>query len=308
MSNRFPQFFPPHGAAKCFCSSHRGTPLTNWFLLILGSLIVRSSVAAADFPFTFTRTPAGEYRLTLEQNSAVYFGLQHTTDLQSFGTIKMALGTPGPIFAYTPLPAETRGFFRLEGISVYAPRDSDFDGMDDIWELGHSYLDPLNPSDAPLPSPNLSGKTNLEEYQLHFNYSSAKPQYYSREASVYNFGAPRFSMEAISREVALFNFGSPLANMEANSREVSVFNGEALPIAGYPEVYSREATLYNFGSPLTTLEALSREVSLFNGEQIPLANYPEIYSREVSIFNFGTPIHSLETISREVSVVNNLPN
>ena len=80
----------------------------------------------------------GEYRLTLQQNSAVYFGLQHTYDLQQhFTTVKMALGTPGPIFGYTPDPAETRGFFRIEGIPTSAPADSDFDGMDDIWELEH---------------------------------------------------------------------------------------------------------------------------------------------------------------------------
>ena len=53
----------------------------------------------------------------------------------------MALGTPEPMFEYTPAPSEARGFLRLEGIPNYAPADSDFDGMDDIWELEHPYLE-----------------------------------------------------------------------------------------------------------------------------------------------------------------------
>lgn len=275
--------------------------------LIFGAVFVAmSSADAADFPHTFTKNgPA--YRLTLQQNSAVYFGLQHTTELtQFFGTIKMALGTPGPIFEYTPASGETQGFFRLEGIPNYAPADSDFDGMDDIWELEHPYLDPLNSADAFLPSPNLPGKTNIEEYRIRFGLSSNKAQYYSREISLFNYGADVTA--AISREISLFNFGAQWSSVEALSREISVFNGDSPPVADYPQIYSREVSLYNFGAPPFNVEALSREVSVFNGEMPPIADYPEVYSRELSVFNDGAPVFAVEAISREVSVFNNIPN
>ena len=261
---------------------------------------------ADGFPYTFTKV-GPEYRLTLQSDPEHYFGFQHTGDLlQPFSTLKMALGNPGPMFGYTPGQGESRAFFRAEGISVFAPRDSDGDSMDDLWELTHSYLDPLDPTDAAKPSPNIPGFTNLDEYRFLFSYDADKPQYYGREASVFNFGAPTAAFEAISREQSIFNFGTAFYSVEAVAREVSVFNGEHVPIAGYPEVYSRESSIYNFGSPLFSMEATGREVSVFNGEHVPIAGYPEIYSRETSVFNFGVPTASIEAISREVSVFNNI--
>ncbi len=276
---------------------------------LLGFAAVVATAGAADFPFTFTKNGAA-YRLTLQQNSAVYFGVHHTGDLlQPFTTIHMALGTPGPIFEYTPDPGETRGFFRIEGIPNNAPGDADFDGMDDLWELQHpAYLDPLNSADAFAlsPEPDAAGLTNLQYYIRRFGLSTNKPQYYSREVSLFNHGAPVFGVEALSREYSLFNFGAQWNAIEAFSREISVFNGEAPPIEGYPEIYSREVSLYNFGSPPFSIEALSREVSVFNGEAPPIEGYPEIYSREISVFNHGAPIYAVEALSREVSVFNNI--
>jgi hypothetical protein len=166
-----------------------------------------AGAGAADFPVTFTKN-GDSFRLTLQQNSAVYFGVHHTADLlQPFTTIAMALGTPGPVFEYTPDPGETRGFFRLEGIPMYAPADSDFDGMDDVWELQHpTYLDPLDSADgfALSPEPDAAGMTNLEYYRYRFGLGTNKPQCYSREVSLFNHGAPIYAVEAISREVSVF--------------------------------------------------------------------------------------------------------
>ncbi len=136
--------------------------------------------------------------------------------------------------------------------------------MDDMWELQHpAYLDPLDSSDAFAlsPEPDAAGMTNLQYYRFRFGLGTNKPQYYSREVSLFNFGAPTSAFEANSREVSIFNFGAQWNAIEAFSREVSVFNGEAPPVAGYPQIYSREVSLYNFGSPLFSAEALSREVS-----------------------------------------------
>lgn len=257
-------------------------------------------------PFIFTKV-GPEYRLTLGTDGTRYFGSLYSIDLtQPFATIKMALGDPGPTFGYTPGAGETHGFLRAEGISVFAPRDSGGDYMDDLWKLSHPYLDPLDPTDAYKSSPNIPSLTNLEEYRFIFGYSPAKPQYYSREVSLFNLGAPTATYEAISREQSVFNLGTAYYSFDAIGREVSVFNGEHVPIAGYPEVYSRESSVYNFGSPLFNIEAVAREISVFNGEHLPIAGYPEVYSREASVFNFGVPTASIEAISREVSVFNNI--
>jgi len=163
----------------------------------------------------------------------------------------MALGTPTPTFGYTPLPTETKGFFRARGISVSAPEDQDNDFMDDIWEITHSsYLDPLNPNDAfqvSLEPDHLPGENNLE--------------YYRRKRGIVPL------KEAIAREVSIFNFGQPTATGEAVSRTVSIFNGQSIPI--FPgEVYSRETSVFNFGfnfgAPTAGVEAISRAVSVLN--------------------------------------------
>jgi hypothetical protein len=220
----------------------------------------------------------------------------------------MALATPGPVFEFIPQPDEFRAFFRAEGIPLYAPRDSDFDGMNDVWELEHPYLDPLNSADAFALSPELDGDglTNLDYYRRRFGLGSAKAQFYSREISTFNFGGTRTAAE--SREISLFNFGAQWNSIEVLSREISLFNGESPPIAGYPTIHSREVSVYNFGAPPSSVEALSRELSVFNGEMAPTAGYPQVSSREVSLFNEGAPIYAVEAVSREVSVFNNIPN
>ena len=271
------------------------------------TLLLSAVAGRADgLPYIFTKV-GPEYRLTLQPNPALYFGFQRTGDLlQPFGTIKMALGTPGPVFGYTPLASETRAFFRARGISISAPEDQDDDYMDDLWELQHPYLDPLAPNDAFLPSPesDAGGRNNLDYYFFKRGTIRLR-EVFSREASIFNFGQPTSAQEAISREATIFNFGSPAANVEAVGREVSIFNGQSVPTSGIPEVYSREITTFNFGSPpVPGVETIGREVSVFNGESIPASNIAEVYSREVSAFNFGAPSAAREAISRELSVLN----
>jgi hypothetical protein len=278
--------------------------------LALGLLGLAPTPARAlsgdDFPHTFTQE-GNEFHFTMAAAVGYYFSFQYTDDLtRPFTTVEMAFGDPGPTYIHTPAPDEPRFFVRAEAISVFAPRDSDGDGLDDLWEIGHPYLDPLDPTDAGKPSPNIAGISNLDEYRSRFGLNSAKPQYYSREVSAFNFGAPSALFEAISREQSVFNFGGGFGSLDALSREVSVFNGEHVPIAGYPEAYSREVSVYNFGSSLYVIEALGREVSVFNGERPAVAGYPESYSREVSVFNHGAPTAAVEAISRELSVFNNI--
>lgn len=276
---------------------------------ILGAIFVGSEGAADGLPFTFTKV-GPEYRLTLQPSTTLYFGFQQTADLyQPFTNVHMALGTPGPIFGYTPAAGEIRAFLRARGISVSEPEDQDNDYLDDVWELQHPYLDPLNPNDAfaASPEPDAGGRSNLDYYFFKRGTIRLR-EVYSHEASVFNFGSPTAAQEAISREASVFNFGSAPANVEAVGRELSVFNGESVPTSGIAEVYSREISTFNFGSPpVQGVEVIGRELSVFNGESVPTGDIAEVYSREVTAFNFGSPSAATEAISREVSVLNTAP-
>jgi hypothetical protein len=280
---------------------------------LLLPLLLLASAAPAQLPATFTKV-GPEYRLTLGADPSLYFGVQHTEDLLlPFGYVAMSLGEPGPIiFGYTPAPSELRGFFRARGISVSAPEDQDNDFLDDIWELQHPmfnglpYLDPLNPNDAflPSPEPDAGGRNNLDYYRFKRGITPLK-EAVTREVTVFNFGAPLVAAEALSRTVSVFNGASiPTFPPEVYSREVSAFNfGSPLTAS---EAIAREVTVFNFGSPPAQVEAISRALSVFNGQTIPDGT-AEVYSREVTAFNYGAPVATVEAISRAVSVLNTAP-
>jgi hypothetical protein len=245
--------------------------------------------------------------LHLPRNPLYYFYLQQSTDLRHFTPFSMVLGDEARIWTLSTEEIPAR-FFTLRQISLFAPEDTDRDGIDDLYEIRHPVLNPLDPYDAGFDS-GKNGLTYLQEYRAIYALGSNPPEVYSREVSSFNFGAPLDA--AVSRELSVYNFGAPLAAVEALSREVSVFNGEAgdALATNIREVYSREVSTYNFGAPLVAVEALSREVSVFNGEAGPAlaSDLREVYSREVSTFNFGAPTSPTEAISREVSVFNNVP-
>jgi hypothetical protein len=282
---------------------------------------------AQGWPFLFSKV-GDEYRLTLEATTAFYYGFQHTDDLlQPFVTVEVALGDDGPTFGLTPAVGERRGFFRAKVISISAPEDQDNDLMDDYWELRHPlYLNPFYPNDAFLPSPEADsgGLSNLN-YYFGKRGTVRLNEVFTREVSMFNFGASTAGVEAISRsisifngasvptsgipehysrEVSLFNFGADPAAREAISRAVSAFNGANVPTSGLAEVYSREASLYNFGSDPAGTEAVSRLVSLFNGQNAPASGLAEVYSREASAFNFGSDPAGREAIARAISIYN----
>ncbi len=253
---------------------------------------------------TITLSPQpipGGYRLTASEEVSSYFVLQSSANLHTFGPIAMDMGAGGAVWDVAG--AAARGFWNVRQISVYAPEDTDGDYIDDIYEIQHPVLNPLNAADAALIVPGRS-ISYLQEYRALFGLGEDPPQVYSREVSSFNFGAP---MEAaLSREISAFNFGGS-NSIEAVSKEVSLFNGQGGPAQGdIPEVYSRELSLFNFDAPPFSVEAVSKELSVFNGEGGPAqGGIPEVYTREVSAFNFGAPVFSVEAISREVSVFNN---
>lgn len=271
-------------------------------IFILTSAIaagLAASLSAATTALTISRTQNGIF-LETPADDRSYFILNQSESLVTFQPISLELGTGGVLWEVVD-PTAARQFFQVRQVSIFAPEDTDGDTIDDLYELSHPDLDPLNGADADLTIPGQQ-ITYLQQYRNIFGFSDDTPQFYSREVTAFNFGAPVDA--AISREFTLFNFGEASAPVEAISQEISIYNGSGpLPYAEMPQVYSREVTTFNFGSPSAAVEAISREVSLYNGSgPLPYADMPQVYSREVTTFNFGSPSAPIEAISREVSV------
>ena len=242
-----------------------------------------------------------------EPNPDVYYLLERTTNFVAWTPIHANLGHVPLAWRILPLPGTPAfGFHRVAAVSVFAPRDSDGDRIDDLYELERpEILHPLDPTDAAL-DPDMNGLTHQQEYRLLRGLSADRDQYISREVSAFNFTAPLFARDALSREVSLYNGErAPSSDLvQVVSREVSAFN-LGLPSAPV-EAISRETSVFNFGAPLASLEAFSREVSVFNGERPAPTFILQAVSREVSVFNFGLPSAPVEAISREMSVFNDL--
>jgi|GEM_PF-2118168 len=255
------------------------------------------------------RVQNGVVTVEFEGNPGAYYLLEYSSDLNTWGPADMSLGIPSSLDI---LPGVTRGFFRAIPYSKYSPQDTDGDGIDDIYELNNSELDPLDPSDGSKLAPGGGGLTNYQIYLGLFGITSYKIlQREGREVSVFNFGSGA-AFEVITREQSVFNFGSPSAAVEANSREISLYNGQAVPVSDLAQRESREWSIFNFGSapgsgtsPGSAIGyTISKEISVFNGQAVPVSDLLQRESREWSIFNFGSPSATYEAISREVSVLN----
>lgn len=268
-------------------------------------------VAALLTPFAATaQAPALTYQwnltnyqlsLSLPPNSAYYYNLQRSTNLFLTAPASAAIGRDPFAVTLTVPQTPSVGFYRAELISIFAPQDTDGDGIDDLYELDRTaILNPLNPADAGL-DPDGNGLTHLQEYRLLFGFEAKPPQAFSREVTGFNFGAPSARVEAMTREISTFNFGAAAAAYEAHAREVSVYAGESPAQTFILQAHSREFSAFNFGAdgPIA-----SREVSVFAGETPAPTFLLQVYSREISAFNFGAPSANYEAISREVSAQN----
>lgn len=295
---------------------HSGTHISGFQKALLVWWMTGAISQAATL--TIQETTPGSMSLNIGSDPLSYFYLKQSTDLKNFTPFSMVLGNQATTW---PLSAEDVPirFFRVTEISLFAPEDSDGDGIDDVYELRHPILNPLDSFDAGFDSGN-NGMTFLQEYRARFSLGTAAPQIYSREVSFFNFSGAidsaisrevslfNFGMpldSAISRELTLYNYGTPPYSAEAVSREISVFNGMPAPVPGIAEVHSREISVFNFSGPSAPIEAISREIALFNGDSAPTGNFREVHSREASLFNRGDQFTCIEAISREVSVINN---
>ncbi len=134
-------------------------------LLALQALWTHSPEADAQV-FDVELIP-GARRFTLDADPSVYYILKESPDLGKatpFTPIAIELGEVAPVWEIPILPGRPRIFFAVEPVDLFAPYDTDGDGIDDVYELERPVLlDPLDGADAG-DDPDGNGATHLEDY------------------------------------------------------------------------------------------------------------------------------------------------
>ena len=121
-------------------------------------------VSAQENAFFEFSLEADAWRLDLEANEKVYYLLEDSDNLLDFAPMALALGRVAPVMGMPLVPEVRSRFYIIERISVFGPRDTDGDGIDDVFELERpDLLNPLDPTDADM-DPDGDGMTNLEDY------------------------------------------------------------------------------------------------------------------------------------------------
>ncbi len=198
--------------------------LTAAIRMALASGLALITVHLNAATLSIESSDSGTLILHPAQDPAYYFFLQQSTDLKNYSNFAMHLGNdPTPWTLYLEEAPPMR-FFRARPISIYAPEDTDLDGIDDVYEIDHPVLNPLDPNDAALISGG-SGKTYLQQYLERYYLGDGKRQAVSQEVTVFTTRPPADpAYEAISMEVSVFTT-RPATDpaYEALSDEVSVF-------------------------------------------------------------------------------------
>jgi len=179
-----------------------------WVLLLAFSVCHFTSGATPVIEFEFVHPTA---RFTTPADAQRYFVLYESENLSVFTPIAAELADDLLEWETDVTGGSDRFFWRFALISLFAPQDTDGDGIDDVYELQRpGLLDPLDASDA-NDDPDQNGRTHLQEYlAFFFGDGASTPQFYSRETTSFNFGAPR--EEAVSREITSFNLVSRIIN------------------------------------------------------------------------------------------------
>ncbi len=110
----------------------------------------------------------GRPRLKVPADVNSYYILYRGDTVAAIGTaadlgLGKAIGTE--LKDLDPATGVAARFYRVERVPLGQPKDSDGDGIDDVYELTHaSILNPLNAADAKN-DPDGDGKSNLQEYK-----------------------------------------------------------------------------------------------------------------------------------------------
>ncbi|MBM3846239.1 MAG: hypothetical protein FJ405_08140, partial [Verrucomicrobia bacterium] len=143
----------------------RASHVSGFLLLGLLALAVSSlSSQAQSFRITKIQNQSGRIVVEHESGPAFYHILSRVQLSGGVATpIHMGQGSGPTGLLVDRTPPASRSYYRVTRIPKDNPLDSDGDGIDDMYELGNSPLNPLNPADASSINPN-TGRTRIEDY------------------------------------------------------------------------------------------------------------------------------------------------
>lgn len=102
----------------------------------------------------------------LSRDTAYYLLLRGAEVSRINQPVDARLGSGGPAALVDRDATAAAAFYRVLELAQNQPRDTDGDGMDDVYELGRpGRLNALDPTDAALPDPDNPGLTFLQAYQ-----------------------------------------------------------------------------------------------------------------------------------------------
>ncbi|MCP5517327.1 MAG: Ig-like domain-containing protein [Verrucomicrobiales bacterium] len=135
--------------------------------MFLGSAGIGAGIRAQDLRVTgILRPDDSSVVIQHDARSTAYYLLLRGPALPAIQQpVDVRLGVDGPASLQDPAAPVESGFYRIREIPLNRPRDTDGDGIDDLYELQlPDDLDPLDPGDAGL-DPDGNGLSFLEEYR-----------------------------------------------------------------------------------------------------------------------------------------------
>ena len=127
-------------------------------------------------------------------------------NLRKLGSFAIGIGIEAPTWGVKFRPGLlTNSSPEDAGASIFTPLDTDGDHIDDLYELSHPDLDPLDRSDAYL-DPDHNGLTYHQEYRREIANTDRLPQFSPRERTTINYRVP--TMPTRSREAITFRAAS----------------------------------------------------------------------------------------------------
>jgi hypothetical protein len=144
-------------------------PLTRWTRWSLRAVPVLVAWAAAAQALRVTdirRDASGAVTVELPGRAEAYYLLQRGLALPDINVpVAARLGAAETLTLRDPAATAAAAFYRVLELPRSNPRDTDGDGIDDVYELARpGELNPLDATDAGRPVPDGSGLTYLQQY------------------------------------------------------------------------------------------------------------------------------------------------
>ena len=222
----FRRLFWAMGTLACFLGMW-ATPVAEAQALRIQELIRTNAAVLVSYPSDTNR-----YYLLFRGNRIE----------QAFLPKDAKLGLAGIGYLRDNLPPSDQAYYRVTGVPLIQPLDTDGDGIDDVYELQTQGLNPLVAGDARLLDPNGNGKTYLQVYQqlrvLPARIASSSPAAgetgvaVTRE-TIINFSEPLADGATINTDSLYATFGGrkilSRVELSSNRRKATLFYLENLP-------------------------------------------------------------------------------